>query len=128
MNKFALNYAFSRAISNIYSFPEEQEKQFYSCYKIDEFRQIVIEINGFFRGTSTKDANKFIIFLLDKLQDEQQGTLNSKINNGIHFNDFKDFNIYYKELLNQNNSLFFNCFNWIRKRKGVVHMSIKPLK
>ena len=117
MNKFALNYAFSRAISNIYSFPEEQEKQFYSCYKIDEFRQIVIEINGFFRGTSTKDANKFIIFLLDKLQDEQQGTLNSKINNGIHFNDFKDFNIYYKELLNQNNSLFFNCFNWIRKKE-----------
>ena len=117
MNKFALNYAFSRAISNIYSFPEEQEKQFYSCYKIDEFRQIVLEINGFFRGTSTKDANKFIIFLLDKLQDEQQGTLNSKINNGIHFNDFPDFESYYKELLNQNNSLFFNCFNWIRNKE-----------
>ena len=117
MNKFALNYAFSRAISNIYSFPEEQEKQFYSCYKIDEFRQIVLEINGFFRGQSTKDANKFMIFLLDKLQEEQQETLSNKINNAINYNNYKDFKSYYKELLNQNNSLFFNCFNWIRKKE-----------
>ena len=117
MDKFALNYAFSRIISNIYSYPEEKEQQFYNTFKIDEFKKLVVEINKFFQGNSTKHANKFLHFLLEELKLEQEQTLN-KDNNPFK-NNINDFKIYYKELLEQNNSLFFNCFNWIQKKKKI---------
>jgi len=129
MNKFALNYAFSRIISNIYSYPEETEKQFYSNYKIDEFRNLVFEINGLFRGSSTKDANKFIIFLLEQLKEEQEQTLNSNNKQyNTNNNDNEDFKNYYKELLSQNNSLFFNCFSWIQKTVKICPYEHKTIE
>ena len=59
MNKYPFNYAFSRIISSIYSFPPEEEKQFYNIISMDNFKELVIKNNKTFRGKSTKDAEKF---------------------------------------------------------------------
>ena len=117
LNRYALNYAFSRIISNIYSFPQEEEKQFYNNFRIDEFKRLVIEINRIYQGKSTKNAEEFLHFLLEQLRLEQEKTL--KKNKSLIEKDFNhnDFKIYYKELLAQNNSLFFNCFNLVIKKE-----------
>jgi uncharacterized UBP type Zn finger protein len=62
MFKCPFNYYFSRFISKIYSYPEEQDKQFYQTFNIDDFRNLLVKKNKIFQGSSTKDAEKFLVF------------------------------------------------------------------
>ena len=114
MFKCPFNYYFSRFISNIYSYPEEQDKQFYQKFFIDEFRNFVVKKNKMFQGNSTKDAEKFLIFFLQRLHEELNQFKNTK-NKDIEKNS--NFKEYYRELLEKNNSIIFDCFNWIQKKK-----------
>ena len=116
MFKYPFNYYFSRFISNIYSYPEEQDKQFYQTFSIDEFRDFVINKNRIFQGTnSIKDAEIFFNFFLQTLHEELIQFTNKK-NKDIEYNS--NFKEYYKELLEINkNSIIFDCFSWIRKKK-----------
>ena len=115
MDKCPFNYAFSRIISNMYSFPEEQERQFYQTFKIDEFKKLFIEINKTFRGESTKDASHFLNYLIETIVREQE-TKNTPNSSDLGYNDFGQ---YYKNVIDKHESIFFNCFNWIKKETRI---------
>lgn len=120
MDKCVLNYAFSRFISNMYSYPQEEDKQFYQTFKIDEFRQLIIKNNKTFIGNSTKDASQFLHYLIGMLEEEQDQLLrkeNNNINKKINYNNPLEFKKYYDDLIKEHNSIFFNCFNWIHKKE-----------
>jgi ubiquitin C-terminal hydrolase len=114
MFKCPFNYYFSRFISKIYSYPEEQDKQFYQTFDIDDFRNLLVKKNKIFQGSSTKDAEKFLVFFLQILHEELNQFINTK-NKDIEKNS--NFKEYYKELLEKNNSIIFDCFTWIQKKK-----------
>ena len=115
MNKYPFNYAFSRIISSIYSFPPEEEKQFYNIISMDNFKELVIKNNKTFRGKSTKDAEKFLIYFLDLLDSEVKDN-KKQHNKNFNIGDNVNFKEYYKELVESNNSIIFNCFNMILKK------------
>ena len=123
MFKCPFNYYFSRFISNIYSFPEPQDQQFYQKFSIINFKNFVIKRNKMFQGNSTKDAENFLIFFLERLHEELNRLKNEK-NINKKKNDFKE---YYKDLLKNNDSIIFDCFNWVQKKKQICvinHQSV----
>ena len=114
MFKCPFNYYFSRFISNIYSYPEEQDKQFYQTFCIDDFKYFLIKKNLMFKGNSTKNAETFLNFFLQSLHGELN-QFSNKNNKDIEIHS--KFKEYYKELLKYNNSIIFDCFGWIQKKK-----------
>ena len=114
MFKCPFNYYFSRFISNIYSYPEEQDKQFYQTFCIDDFKYFLIKKNLMFKGNSTKNAETFLNFFLQSLHGELN-LFSNKNNKDIEIHS--KFKEYYKELLKYNNSIIFDCFGWIQKKK-----------
>ena len=124
MNKCPFNYAFSRIIANMYSYPEEEERQYYQNFDVNNLKQLLIKSNCTFDGNYTHDAKHFISFFLCLLENEQnslyknenkQNNNNNKNNNDI--NTINVFKNYYSNLLEKCNSVFFNCFNFIYGKK-----------
>ena len=124
MNKCPFNYAFSRIIANMYSYPEEDDRQFYQNFEIDNLRNLLIESNVTFKGEYTKDAKHFISYFLYLLENEHNSLCKNEKKqnkndnkNNSDTNTINVFQNYYRNLLEKCNSVFFNCFNYIYGKK-----------
>ena len=129
MHKAGLNYYLSRIIINMYSFPEEEDSQKKTFISVDNFRIFFYKINKFFKGNSVKNAEIFLNNLLDILNNEQEEVFKLQNNNNDKENKIiekegnenknnMEFIKYYKNLIDNNKSLFFNCFNYVIQKQS----------
>ena len=123
------NYLLSRIIFNMYSFPEEENKDKNTFIPMETFRHIFLQDFPSFNGNSTKNAESFLNNLLNKLNEEQKEIIKAEKdnnNNNNNINNKESENItaknpvlfdYYEKLINNDNSLIFNCFSYIIQKE-----------
>ena len=109
---------YSRIIYHLFPKP----KEFKNEYSLENFHKIITYLNPIFRGKSTKNAIDFLIYLIDKLNEDMRFLINSYNNNNKNKQeiktDFKDINSYLKYLItnHENENIIFQTFSWINKK------------
>ena len=110
-----ISYAFCKVAFNL--FPDSsKQKQYINKYDPKEFYDCILANNSVFRGKSTKNAIDFLVYLINKMHDEELLNPNNKKNNNqiINVNN-KDFEDYIKYLYFHENSIFLKTFFYISK-------------
>jgi ubiquitin C-terminal hydrolase len=111
--KMPLSYALSRIIFHLNPYPQDNLQKSFS---IASFHKVVSHENFFFSGNSEKDPNEFIVFLLDKLHEEDRKEMAQNNNNGTMtpMDSSKLFN-YLNYLRENEHSIIFDNFCWINR-------------
>jgi ubiquitin C-terminal hydrolase len=111
-----ISYAFSRIIYHLYP---EKDKPFHHSYSLDKFHKTIMQLNPIFRGKSTKNAIDFLIYLIERLHEENKLLKKILKNSGktepIEI-DYNNNNDKYMKLLNEiKDSKVYGEFCWINK-------------
>ena len=114
-NKMPITFQYFRILYHLFNLDKKNEKY----YNFQIFYQIILQINPIFKGKSTKNAIDFLVFLIDKLDEENKTILNHKTNNNIlkepEYQKFSDYLKYLKEN-KEKDSIIFRTFAWINKK------------
>ena len=106
-----ISYAFCKVAFNL--FPNSNKlNQYINKYDPKEFYDCIFVNNSVFRGKSTKNAIDFLIYLINKLNDEDLLNPNNHNQNQEKL-DNKNFNNYIKYLKDNENSIFLGNFSYI---------------
>ena len=113
--KMPITFQYFRILYHLLNLDKKNEKY----YNFEVFYQIILQINPIFKGKSTKNAIDFLVFLIDKLDEEIKTILNHKTNNNIlkepEYQKFSDYLKYLKEN-KEKDSIIFRTFAWINKK------------
>ena len=110
-----LSYNFTILIYNLYN-----QDNLHKEYSLENFHKTSLELNPIFKGNSTKNAIDFFIFILNYLNNEDKIFLNQKNikdNKANIQEQISDFNKYFHYLKKYENSIIFNTFGWINKKR-----------
>ena len=110
-----ITFAYCKVALNLFPNPNKQKKYIYK-YDPKEFYDCIFANNSVFRGKSTKNAIDFLVYLINKMHDED--LLNPINNNNINQNQLiklnnENFNNYIKYLQTHENSIILNTFSYI---------------
>ena len=112
--KMPLSYALSRIIFHLNPYPQNNLQKSFS---IASFHKAVSHENFIFKGNLEKDPSDFIIFLLDKLHEEDRKEMAQNNNNNgtmTPMDNSKLFN-YLNYLRENEHSIIFDNFCWINR-------------
>ena len=92
VQEIPISYALSRIVFHLYPYPQDELQ---NSYSISNFHKIVTFLNPHFAGTSTKDANEFLEYLLGIMHNEDLifkkfNKIQEKMDN-INFEKFYDY-------------------------------------
>ena len=105
-------YAFSKVAYNLFPDPN-QPKQYINKYDPKEFYDCIFKNNLVFRGKSTKNAIDFLVYLINKIHDEDLLNPNNKNQNQLPKLNNKNFEYYCKYLQTHENSIFLTQLSYI---------------
>ena len=113
--KMPITFLFSRILVHLFPLETDYEKK----YSLQSFYNNFIEINPIFRGKTTKSAIDFLVYFVDKLDEEDKiiGNNNTKINSILKETEFQSIQKYLKHLMeNKEDTIIFRTFSWINKK------------
>jgi ubiquitin C-terminal hydrolase len=105
-----ISYAFCEVASNLFPISYKLG-QYIDKYDPKDFYECIFINNSIFRGKSTKNAIDFLVYLINKMHDEDLLNPNNKNQNPEEI-DNKNFNNYIKYLNNHENSIILNTFSY----------------
>ena len=109
-----ISYAFCKVAFNL--FPTSNKlNQYINKYDPKEFYNCIIVNNSVFRGKSTKNAIDFLIYLINKMHDEDLLNPINKNQNQVKL-DNENFENYIKYLRDNENSVFLRNFSYISQK------------
>ena len=112
-----VTFEFSRIL--IHLFPMDNNNN-YIKYSLQDFHSFIIKLNPIFKGKTTKNAIDFLLFLIDKLDEEFKLIFNNitEINSNVKETDFQSIEIFIKHLKenNEKENIIFQTFLWINKK------------
>ena len=114
-NKMPIVFQYFRILYHLFNLDKKNEKY----YNFEIFYQLILKINPIFRGQSTKNAIDFLVFLMDKLDEEIKAIANhnTNINKFLKESDYQEFSEYLKYLkYNKEDTIIFRTFAWVNKR------------
>lgn len=105
-------YAFFKVVSNLFPNPF-QPKQYINKYDPKEFYDYILANNFVFKGKSTKNVIDFLVYLINKIHDED--LLNPIYNNQKQLEELNNDNIgkYCQYLQTHENSVILKNFSYI---------------
>ena len=118
-DKIKQNVPVTRSFSNIlYNLFPTSITNYKGSYPLENFYKLIITLNPIFKGKSTKSAIDFLIYFIDKLNDEMEIIIGDNKHNTIKQTYFQDFNEYLKYLnrTNLNKNIIFQTFSWINEK------------
>ena len=106
--------SFSNILCNLFPTSVTNYK---SSYSLENFYKLIITLNPIFKGKSTKSAIDFLIYFIDKLNDEMAIIIGDNKYN-IKQANCQDFNEYLKFLsrTNLNKNIIFQTFSWVNEK------------
>lgn len=111
-----ITYSFCDILFHLYNLDNKNEKK----YDFQSFYNTIIKINPIFKGKTTKNVIDFLVFFIDKLDEEIKimDNNNTRINNILKESDYQIFDNYLKYLKkNKEDTIIFRTFAWINKKR-----------
>ena len=113
--KMEMTFYFSRILFHLFPSGTDYEKK----YTLQIFYNFLMTKNPIFKGKTTKSAIDFLVYFVDKLDEEYKiiGNNNTKINSILKETEFQSIQKYLKHLLeNREDTIIFRTFSWINKK------------
>ena len=112
--KMPLSYALSRIIFHLNPYPQNNLQKSFS---IASFHKTVSRENTFLKGKTEKDPKDFIVFLLNKLHEEDRNEKGQKNKNNGTMTSMDNSNLlnYLNYLRENEHSIIFDNFCWINR-------------
>lgn len=114
-NVMPITFLFSRILLHLFPSGINYDKK----YSLQVFYNLIITINPIFKGKTTKSAIDFLVYFIDKLDEEIRmiKNNNTKINNIVKETEFDTFEKYIKFIKdNKENTIIFSTFSWINQK------------
>ena len=115
-SKMPVTNQFSIILLNL--FPLEKNNN-NDSYPLKDFHSCIIKLNPIFKGRTTKNVTDFVVFFIDKLDEETKILVNNntKINSILKETNFQSIKSYLKYLIDHNeDTIIFKTFSWINKK------------
>ena len=111
VQEIPISYALSRIVFHLYPYPQDELQN--SC-SVSNFHKIVTFLNPHFAGTSTKDANDFLEYLLGIMHNED--LIFKKFNKIQEKMDNTNFEKFYDYIKKYEYSIIYSTFGWINQK------------